>query len=340
VLSTLHTNDAANAVTRLVDIGVEAYKIAAALRGVIAQRLMRRLCPTCREQHTDAAPDQLKRWIPHGTTLYRAGACPDCAMTGYRGRLAILEVLTMTADIERRIAAGEPADRIAAAARKSGMLGLWHSGLAHVLRGESTIDELLRVVDVPPEEERTEPARRSGGSATAAPSAPPSPGRPSPAPPAAAPPAAAPEHFGASFELLEEVPGGRAGREGPARKVLLVDDEDSLRKVLKDLLERDGYEVSEARDGVQALDQVDRVGPDIIVLDLNLPALDGYGVLSQLRSRPATAGIPVIVLTAKGDEDNEVRVFELGADDFLQKPFRARALSARLEAVLGRRRPA
>ena len=124
----------------------------------------------------------------------------------------------------------------------------------------------------------------------------------------------------------------------PARKVLLVDDEDSLRKVVKDLLERDGYVVSEARDGVQALDQVDRVGPDIIVLDLNMPGLDGYGVLSHLRSRPATADIPVIVLTAKSDEDNEVRVFELGADDFLPKPFRARALSARLEAVLGRRR--
>jgi len=61
-------------------------------------------------------------------------------------------------------------------------------------------------------------------------------------------------------------------------------------------------------------------------------------VLSQLRSRPATQQVPVIVLTAKGDEDNEVRVFELGADDFLTKPFRARALSARLEAVLGRRK--
>src|SRR5439155_1727012 len=76
----------------------------------------------------------------------------------------------------------------------------------------------------------------------------------------------------------------------PARKVLLVDDEDSLRRVVKDLLERDGYIVSEARDGVQALDQVDRVGPDIIVLDLNMPGLDGYGVLSHLRSRPATGG--------------------------------------------------
>jgi len=195
-------------------------------------------------------------------------------------------------------------------------------------------------VDVPMEEERAapEPARRSGGTATA-PAAPAARHSPAPGAPHAPAPAAA-EPFGTSFELLEEIGGGRAGAAGPARKVLLVDDEDSLRKVLKDLLERDGYEVSEARDGVQALDQVDRIGPDIIVLDLNLPALDGYGVLSQLRSRPATAGIPVIVLTAKGDEDNEVRVFELGADDFLQKPFRARALSARLEAVLGRRRPA
>ena len=89
-----------------------------------------------------------------------------------------------------------------------------------------------------------------------------------------------------------------------------------------------------------AADRVDRSRDAALgVLDLNLPGLDGYGVLSHLRSRPATAGIPVIVLTAKGDEDNEVRVFELGADDFLErKPFRARALSARLEAVLGRRR--
>ncbi len=120
--------------------------------------------------------------------------------------------------------------------------------------------------------------------------------------------------------------------------VLLVEDEEPLRRVMKDLLEREGYTVAEARDGVQALDEVDRQAPDVIILDLNLPGLDGYGVLQQLRSRPATRNIPIMVLTAKGDEDNEVRVFELGADDFITKPFRARALSARLEAVLGRHR--
>ena len=244
-----------------------------------------------------------------------------------------MEVLSVTAEVERRVAAGETADKIAAAARRAGMKSLWDSGLSHVLKGESSIDELLRVVDIPQEEEPPAPPvtklaepgqRRSDGHR---------------APPAWTP-AGSPE-VSVSFDLLEETEKVRASGphgHGEARKVLLVDDEDSLRKVMKDLLERDGYVVTEARDGVQALDQVDRVGPDIIVLDLNLPGLDGYGVLSHLRSRPATAAIPVIVLTAKGDEDNEVRVFELGADDFLTKPFRARALSARLEAVLGRRR--
>ncbi len=338
VLSTLHTNDASNAVTRLVDIGVEAYKIAAALRGVLAQRLMRKLCPTCKQVWMESPPDRLGKWVPKGTPLYRAAGCPDCAMTGYRGRFSIVEVLTVTAEVERRIAAGETAELIAGAARRGGMKGLWESGLEHVLRGESTLDELTRVVDIPEEDERPSgPAaapRRPGGAARQPYLA------PHPGAELAAETAPEPDALVEHFELLEEPEPPRvSGPHGAlACKVLLVDDEDSLRKVVKDLLERDGYIVSEARDGVQALDQVDRVGPDIIVLDLNMPGLDGYGVLSHLRSRPATADIPVIVLTAKSDEDNEVRVFELGADDFLTKPFRARALSARLEAVLGRRR--
>src|SRR5437773_175318 len=330
VLSTLHTNDAANAVTRLVDIGVEPYKIAAALRGVVAQRLMRKLCPTCKEVWMETPPERLKRWIPTGTPMYRAAGCPDCVMTGYRGRFSILEILTMNAELERRIAAGDPADRIADAARRAGMKSLWDSGLAHVLRGESTIDELMRVVDVPPEA-----AAIADLAAHTAPAAPGAHGAP------AAPARVGAQPIATHFDLLEEValPARRSGAYGePATKALPVAAEHSSRNGMKELLEREGYEVAEARDGVQALDQVDRMGPDIIVLDLNLPGLDGYGVLPQRHSRPATAGIPVIVLTAKGDEDNEVRVFELGADDFLTKPFRARALSARLEAVLGRRR--
>jgi type II secretory ATPase GspE/PulE/Tfp pilus assembly ATPase PilB-like protein/CheY-like chemotaxis protein len=347
VLSTLHTNDAPNAVTRLVDMGMEAYKIAAALRGIIAQRLMRRLCLTCRDQSVDDIPERLRRYIPESTSLHRAVGCPECAMTGYRGRFSIVEVLTMNPELERRIGGGATADRIAEAARANGMKSLFESGLRHVLAGETSIEELLRVVEVPHLESAA--ARESSGATAtaAAPAAPPratpAPGEPraprhTPAPMAVpAAPSAPPVDLTTAFELLEELPppGGR-----PQEKagVLLVDDEDQLRRVMKDLLEREGYRVAEARDGVEALDEVDRFAPDIIVLDLNLPGMDGYTVLSQLRSRPATQQVPVIVLTAKGDEDNEVRVFELGADDFLTKPFRARALSARLEAVLGRRK--
>ncbi|MDH3495797.1 MAG: type II/IV secretion system protein [Gemmatimonadota bacterium] len=349
VLSTLHTNDAPNAVTRLVDIGVESFKIATAVRGVIAQRLMRRLCPSCKEVWVESIPPKMHRWITPDTPLYRAVGCQECALTGYRGRFSILEVLKVTPEVERRIGQNATADKIAEAARADGMQGLWESGLEHVVRGESTIDELLRVVDMPQDDEPLE-RRRSGPRPR--PEAVPHPVTEPPAPRATPPARKAERDAGdgvgtsleGAFELLEEAdaapPTARGDDSLAGATVLLVDDEDQLRRVMRDLLERDGYVVIEAGDGVEALDQVDRHAPDIIVLDLNLPGLDGYGVLSHLRSRRATEHIPVVVLTARGDEENEVRVFEFGADDFLSKPFRARALSARLDAVLRRvRRP-
>ena len=336
VLSTLHTNDAPNAVTRLVDMGMEPYKIASALRGVVAQRLMRRLCKICVEPSQEPLPERVARFIPPGSRLLRAVGCPECAMTGYRGRFSIMEVLTMNSELERRIGQGATADQIADAGRANGLRSLFDSGLRHILAGESSLEELLRVTDVPREEEARGPRARPPARPHATSAPPPA----APAVPTATTPGASLD-FAEALELVDDLPGGDvagASGRGAGTCVLLVEDEDQLRRVMKDLLERDGYTVAEARDGVQALDQVDRFAPDVIILDLNLPGLDGYSVLSQLRSRPATRAIPVMVLTAKGDEDNEVRVFELGADDFITKPFRARALSARLEAVLGRHR--
>ncbi|MBA3346721.1 MAG: type II/IV secretion system protein [Gemmatimonadales bacterium] len=333
VLSTLHTNDAPNAVTRLVDMGMEAYKIASALRGVVAQRLMRRLCSACREVSAEPVPGQLARFIPPGTELSRAVGCSQCAMTGYRGRFSIVEVLSMTPELERRVGQGATADQIAEVARGNGMSSLFESGLRHVLAGDSTLEELLRVTDIPQEDRTRTPVERDRPAGRSSRDAPP------PPPPLAAPAAAVLAGFPLDLELVDEGATAR-GADGRGRGtcVLLVEDEEPLRRVMKDLLEREGYTVAEAQDGVQALDQVDRFAPDVIILDLNLPGLDGYSVLTQLRSRPATRSVPIMVLTAKGDEDNEVRVFELGADDFITKPFRARALSARLQAVLGRHR--
>jgi CheY-like chemotaxis protein len=302
---------------------------------VVAQRLMRRLCPGCRVPMTEDVSDRLKRFIPEGAPLFSAVGCSECSMTGYRGRFSIVEVLTMNPELERRISEGAAAEKIAEAARAGGMRSLFASGLRHVLSGESTIEELLRVTEPPHEDTekqedngtRTKPSRSN---------------RASPPPSVPRPEAGvASVSLEFSMDLLDEparIDGAIGASRGQGACVLLVEDEEQLRRVMKDLLQREGYTVAEARDGIQALDEVDRHAPDVIILDLNLPGLDGYGVLAQLRSRPATREIPIMVLTAKGDEDNEVRVFELGADDFVTKPFRARSLTARLEAVLGRHR--
>ena len=158
VLSTLHTNDAPNSVTRLVDMGMQAYKIGAALRGVVAQRLMRRLCLSCRVLQTDPVPERVVKYFPAGSKLYQAKGCADCTMTGYRGRFSIVEILTMSPELERLIGQGATVDLIAAAARNNGMMSLFESGLRHVLEGDTSVDELLRVTDIPFEG----PFRRAG----------------------------------------------------------------------------------------------------------------------------------------------------------------------------------
>ena len=353
VLSTLHTNDAPNTITRLVDMGMEAYKVGSALRGVVAQRLLRRLCPHCKTRQIDPIPERIRKHVPPGMQerLFQAVGCPECAMTGYRGRFAILEILVMNPELERLVSKGATADQLAGAARAGGMRNLFDSGLRHVVHGETSIDELLRVTEPPREDDGRsfegpagterrraprggEPLREPGDGTpaihvtVAAPAAESRPPEPKPA---------TVLEFSPAFELSDDLPPVRTEITRKGALVLLVDDEDQLRRVMRDLLERQGYTVVEARDGAEALDEVDRHGPDIVILDLNLPGVDGYSVLSQLRSRTSTRQLPIIVLTAKGDEDNEVRVLELGADDFLTKPFRAKALAARLENVLSRR---
>ena len=332
VLSTLHTIDAASAVARLIDIGIEPFKIAAALKGAVAQRLLRRLCLVCRKPMTAEVPGRLKRWFPTIEGLNRPVGCSECGNTGYRGRFSIMEILVSDAEVERRISAGESTERISDAAKRAGMRTMWDSGVDHVIAGDTDLEELLRVLEVPtdtPGQQGGPAARPSQGSAGSQGSV-----RTATPPPTSA--IRPPSRTGSFLpeEVLELVDDVGQGRKSGRATVLLVEDEEPLRAVLRDLLEREGYSVIEARDGVQALDEIDRHAPDAIVLDLNLPRLDGYQVLKHIRARPGTADLPVLVLTALGDEDSEVKVFESGANDFIAKPFRPRALSARLKALL------
>ncbi|MCW2792133.1 MAG: hypothetical protein JWO76_1231 [Nocardioides sp.] len=151
VLSTLHTNDAPSAVTRLVEMGIEPFLVGSALDAVVAQRLCRSLCDRCREPYTPT-PEELTRvgfpWSEGEAlpTLYRAGGCPTCARTGYRGRMALHEVMTVTEDISRMAVARASTDDITRVAREQGMTSLKADGWLKVSQGRTSIEEILRVV--------------------------------------------------------------------------------------------------------------------------------------------------------------------------------------------------
>jgi type IV pilus assembly protein PilB len=150
VLSTLHTDDAPSVVTRLTDIGAEPFVIASALVGVVAQRLVRRLCVHCRRQYTP--PGEVLRSLnipePEAAAIpfYKSVGCDQCNHTGYRGRIGIYEVMRITDKVRRLIAAKSQEDQIRDAAVAGGMVTLGEDGLAKVKSGITTAEELLRVV--------------------------------------------------------------------------------------------------------------------------------------------------------------------------------------------------
>jgi DNA-binding response OmpR family regulator len=125
----------------------------------------------------------------------------------------------------------------------------------------------------------------------------------------------------------------RSEPEYTGMRILVVDDEQHMIDLIRMNLELEGFQVLEASNGIDALDQVRKHIPDLIILDIMMPQLDGFEVLKMLRE---FSSVPVIMLTAKGEEEDKVRGLELGADDYVTKPFGARELVSRVKAVLRR----
>ena len=122
-------------------------------------------------------------------------------------------------------------------------------------------------------------------------------------------------------------------------KVLVVEDEDALATLLEYNLGKEGYDVSLAPDGEEALLRVDEEAPDLVILDWMLPKVSGIEVCRRLRQGPKTRNIPIIMLTARGEETDRIRGLDTGADDYVVKPFSMTELTARVRAVLRRIRP-
>ncbi|MGL1832275.1 GspE/PulE family protein [Rhodocyclaceae bacterium SMB388] len=150
VLSTLHTNTAAAAITRLEDMGIERYLITSTITGVLAQRLIRRLCPQCKTPQTLSTEcleaTGLDRLVDSGDVrVHEARGCPHCKHTGYRGRTAIHELLVLDPTCRQAILAGADAGGLQSVARSAGMGSLYEDGLRRVLAGDTSLDEVLRV---------------------------------------------------------------------------------------------------------------------------------------------------------------------------------------------------
>jgi type IV pilus assembly protein PilB len=151
VLSTLHTNDAPSAITRLTEMGIEPFLVGSALDCVLAQRLARKLCSKCKEAYVPTKEMMLENRFTWSSdeplpTLYRPVGCSACSKTGYKGRLALHEVMAVSEDIERLAVEHASALTIGKVAREQGMITLRDDGLAKVKAGHTSIEEILRVV--------------------------------------------------------------------------------------------------------------------------------------------------------------------------------------------------
>jgi type IV pilus assembly protein PilB len=152
VLSTLHTNDAPGAITRLQEMGVEPFLTGAAITGVLAQRLARRLCTNCAEMYTPSVEDMLKARVSpdvaaasDGMAFYRKRGCPRCGQTGYKGRIGVYQLLEMTEELQTLAAQKATREELERAALEEGMRTLWDDGLAKVAAGLTSLEELARI---------------------------------------------------------------------------------------------------------------------------------------------------------------------------------------------------
>src|SRR5690606_19310350 len=148
VLSTLHTNDAPSSILRLLDLGVEPFLLTATIEGIVAQRLVRTICPKCKEEYEPREEELMELGLTieavAGRQLFRGRGCDNCHKSGYRGRMAIFEIMAMTDEIRELVMKRASTNAIRDQARRFGMRTLRESGLLALYEGQTTIDEIVR----------------------------------------------------------------------------------------------------------------------------------------------------------------------------------------------------
>ncbi len=305
VLSTLHTNDAPASIHRLMDLGIESFMIASAVRAIVGQRLVRKICEHCKgvEEILEEYAKKIKSYLAEypDAIFYKGKGCVRCKETGYSGRTAIHEVLVMSPEVKKVLAPGVSSFVLKQTASKYGYRPLTLDGLDKAREGTTSIEEVFRVS--PPEiitaEVRTEESAEPIG-------------------PAAAPTETVNPHHEPDTPY----------------KVLIVDDDAMARKIMHVTLKAKGYEIAEAVNGIEGLKVALEVMPDIILTDYLMPELDGLALVRACKSQVKLKHIPIIMLTSKEEADSEIELMNAGVDDYLNKPVNAERLLARMGRLL------
>ncbi len=333
VFSTLHTNNASGAIVRLRDLGIPSYLVAASVTLVIAQRLVRTLCTECAQpappsERVLAQLGLSPRDVADDVFLV-GGGCSACSHTGYRGRLGVFEIIPVDAAVRELLSTGASESALRRAARISGMTSLREDGLRLARAGRTTLEEVLRVTPADVGEagacpvcaQQVEPefALCPWCGVHLRPDA-----------------CERCEHpLETGWRVCPTCGTPVPGEEAPDRlpRVVVADADPVVLASITAMLE-DQYEVMSAVDGESALEAVRTGRPDVLLLDLGLPGIDGYGVAHRVRARPASSGLPIVLMTADGSRVTELAQRRAGADAVVLKPFTREALLVRLHAAL------
>jgi len=331
VLSTLHTNDTVSTITRLIDLGVEPYLVGSSLLGIIAQRLVRVNCQYCveeyipKEEHLCMLP-----YIKRDIKFMKGKGCDKCSYTGYRGRAAVFEIMEITPSLREMISKGASETDLKKVAKEEGMLTLYESALKKVYKGITTVEEVLRVIPLEGIEERKclNCGRKFTGDSC--------------------------PYCGASDEQTCSKCGNNLEPSwkfcpfcGSNRhfevsaltskpRVLIVDDEIGIQKMVEIALRPLEVETYTAGNGKEALDKIHQFNPNLIITDINMPIMDGFELIKQVRAHVNTMFIPIIILSSRDSVEDKLKGFTYGTDDYLTKPFDYTELQARVRRLLQR----
>ncbi|GAK49359.1 Tfp pilus assembly protein PilB [Candidatus Moduliflexus flocculans] len=357
VLSTLHTNDAISTVNRLFSLGVSPDLVAANLLIVIAQRLVRKICPQCKVQYPPSYEEleRLGLYAPEhvGMICHKGRGCALCNQTGYYGQTAIYELLVQNEKLRDAIAQRASKQVLKRLARSAGMTTLLEDGLEKVRSGLTTLEEVARVCPVDAEETRQmlqcpqcghliaasddicpgcqHTLRRACSQCQAALNS-----GWNFCPFCGARAADENRQIASAAADTQDTLSVVTSEQHRALRVLIAEDDEPVRQVVSVLLNHHGFHVIEAVDGEEALDKIRAELPDLILLDIDMPKQNGLAVCKAVRSAVETMFIPVIMLTAQDSLEEKTRGLACGADEYITKPFDAEQLIVEIEAVLQR----